>query len=205
MHRTSYPLYVGSTSRSRHMLLQDAGIPFEVIAQSADEQQCDWSLPLNQTVEGIARYKMKHLVLPAGAEGDYCFVLTADTLTENRDGGLEGKPIDRADAVAKLIRAREGVRTGTACLVRKCHFVQGSWQVIEERMLYAQGSYIFNVPDAWIDFYLDNVPVLGSGAIAIEGFGNQFLQSLQGSLSAVIGLPMYELREALQTMGFFLI
>lgn len=204
MHKQlKHTLYLGSTSVSRQMLLREAGIPFVTVAQSADETMCDWNLPLNQVVEHIALYKMQHLILPTGKQGERCFVVTADTLTENASGKLEGKPIDRTDAVAKLVAARAGVRTGTAFVLERRIYDGTTWVVEEHVVCYAEARYSFNIPDNWIDFYLDNVQVVGAGAIAIEGFGNQFLRTIDGSLSAVIGLPMYELREALERFGFF--
>lgn len=195
-------LYLGSSSQSRQMLLREAHLPFTLVSQSADESQCDWGLSLRKVVESIALYKMKHVILPEGHEGDICFVLTADTLTESAAGKLEGKPIDRADAVAKLKASRESVRTGTAfCLERRVH-KNGAWQLEQQILKYVDAVYVFNVPDDAIDFYLDNAPFVGSGAIAIEGFGNQFLEKMDGSYSAVVGLPMYELRESLNELGF---
>ena len=196
-------LYLGSSSESRQMLLNEAKIPYELVAQSADESKCDWGLSLQQVVEQIALYKMDHVLLPKGIEGDICFALTADTLTENNTGQLEGKPVDRADAIQKLKSCRHGVRTGTAfCLDRRV-YKDGQWQLDVRIREYVVARYMFNVPDDWIDFYLDNAPIIGSGAIAIEGFGGQFLQMVDGSYTAVVGLPMYEVREALEKLGFF--
>jgi septum formation protein len=196
-------LYLGSTSASRRMLLTQARIPFTVIQQSADESQCDWQLSLQQVVENIALYKMKHLLLPPAEKDAICYVLTADTLTENSQGKLEGKPIDRADAIQKIRFARNGVRTGTAfCLDQRIYDGQ-HWQIEKRVVQFVQAAYIFNVPDHYIDFYLDNVGMYGSCAIAIEDIGAQFLQSLNGSYTAVVGLPMYELRQALEKMNFF--
>lgn len=196
-------LYLGSTSRSRQMLLNEAEISFTLLEQSADETQCDWGLSLQQVVENIALYKMDHVLLPQAQEGDICFVLTADTLTENKFGEIEGKPIDRVDAVKKLKSARNGVRTETAfCLDRRI-YKDNNW-LVDVRIRQSVGAtYCFDVPDSVIDFYLDNVPVVGSCAIAIEGFGGQFLKEIDGSYTAVVGLPMYELRETLIKLGFF--
>ena len=196
-------LYLGSSSQSRQMLLREARIPFTLVSQSADESACDWGQSLRKVVESIALYKMQHVILPAGAEGDICFVLTADTLTENSAGTLEGKPVDRADAINKLKTSRDGVCTGTAFCLERRIYKNGAWQLDVHILKYVAADYVFNVPDHAIDFYLDNVPVVGSGAIAIEGFGNQFLESINGSYSAVVGLPMYELRECLTELGFF--
>jgi nucleoside triphosphate pyrophosphatase len=146
---------------------------------------------------------MDHVLLPQGQEGDICFVVTADTLTENKFGEIEGKPINCDDAIKKLKHARNGVRTGTAfCLDRRL-YKDDKWCIDVRIRQFVDATYCFNVPDNLIDFYLENVPVVGSCAIAIEGFGGQFLKSITGSYTAVVGLPMYELREALCTLGFF--
>ncbi len=196
-------LYLGSTSRSRQMLLNEAEIPFTLVDQSADETQCDWGLSLHQVVENIALHKMDHVLLPQAQEGDICFVLTADTLTENKFGEIEGKPIDRVDAIKKLKSARNGVRTGTSfCLDRRI-YKDNAWLIDVRIGRFVDATYCFNVPDDWIDFYLDNIPLVGSCAIAIEGFGGQFLKDINGSYTAVVGLPMYELREALIKLDFF--
>lgn len=195
-------LYLGSTSASRKMLLEQAKIPFTVIAQSADESECDWNQPLQNVVESIALYKMEQLRLPEGKQADVCYVVTADTLTQNNKGELEGKPTDRTDAVKKLISAREGVCTGTAfCLDRRVYTDQ--WHVDKRIVRFVQAKYQFIVPDEAIDFYLNSVEMLGTCAIAIEDVGAQFLKELNGSYTAVVGLPMYELRQALTNLEFF--
>ena len=146
-------LYLGSTSQSRQMLLNQAKIPFTLVEQSADETQCDWGLSLQQVVENIALYKMDHVLLPQAQEGDICFVLTADTLTENKFGEIEGKPVDRVDAIKKLKSARNGVRTGTAfCLDRRiCK--DNAWLVDVRIRQFVGATYCFNVPDNVIDFF----------------------------------------------------
>jgi len=40
------------------------------------------------------------------------------------------------------------------------------------------------------------------GAGMVEGFGASFLKSINGSYSAVIGLPLFELRDALKKLDF---
>ncbi len=51
-------------------------------------------------------------------------------------------------------------------------------------------------------FYKSKFPG-ASGAVAIEDYGAQFLKTVDGSHSAIIGLPLFELREALDELGFF--
>ena len=202
----TYTLLLGSKSASRSMLLQEMQLPFIRIEQPADETRCDWTLPINEVVAGIARYKMAQAVVPAScATQPICFVLTADTLCKGPTGKLHGKPVDRADAIAKITEARQGISlVATAFCLEKKRWQSNGW-VTEQRIeKVVNCHYIFSVPDSWIDTYLEKSSgLLASGAIAIEGFGGQFLQVVNGSYTAIVGLPLYELREALEQIGFF--
>ena len=187
------------------MLLRENRIPFSIVSQDADETQCDYTLPLDQLVAAIASHKMDHVILPAGKEeGDVCFVLTSDTLSQDKNGTVHGKPIDRADAIAKIKSARDGSRLCTAFCLDKRVWRAGAW-AIEKRIAKCVASeYLFFVPDAWIETYLDNsIGMQASNAIAIEGYGAQFLKYVHGSYSTIVGLPMNELREALEEIGFY--
>lgn len=197
-------LYLGSKSQARQQLLKDAQIPFTLVEQNADESKCEIPSSLKESVENIALYKMEHVVLPAGKEGDTCFVLTADTLTQHNDGSISGKPKDRADSISMIKAACGGARVGTAfCLDRRV-YRDGLWTVFKRIQGYVDAQYNLEIPDEWIDIYLEkSFSATSSGAIAIEVYGAQFLKTVQGSHSTIVGLPMFEVREALQEIGFF--
>lgn len=197
-------LLLGSKSASRKKLLTESRIPFTILEQDADETVCDWGMPLSALVETIALYKMEHVVMPKGTEGEVCFVLTADTLSQDSDGSINGKPTDRADAIEKIKTARAGSRLSTAfCLDRKV-FRNGAWHVDKRIVQCVHSEYQFSIPDAWIETYLDNSLALQcSNAIAIEEYGMQFLKVVHGSYSTIVGLPLFEVREALEQLGFF--
>jgi len=198
-------LYLGSKSASRQMLLRENRIPFSIVSQDADETQCDYGLPLDQLVAAIALHKMDHVILPPGKQdGDVCFVLTSDTLSQDKNGTVHGKPVDRADAIAKIKSARDGSRLCTAFCLDKRVWRAGAWAVEKRITKCVASEYLFFVPDAWIETYLDNsIGMQASNAIAIEGCGGQFLQWVRGSYTTIVGLPMFELREALEEIGFY--
>jgi len=197
-------LLLGSKSKARQQLLTEANIPFTVIQQEAEERECDWGLPLVQLVEEIALHKMNHVKLPEGQEGQYAFVLTADTLSQDPDGTIQGKPIDCQDAVAKIKTARNGARLATGyCLDRKV-YQGGQWKLDRRIVHVVTADYIFDVPDHWIERYLEHSQgFVSSNAIAVEGYGAQFLKQVIGSYSTIVGLPMYELRNSLDEIAFF--
>lgn len=198
-------LYFGSKSQSRRMLLAESKINFIVVGQNADEAQCDWTLPLPQLVMSIALHKMEHVILPHGEqEGDECFVLTADTMSHDKMGTIHGKPVDRNDAVSKIKAAREGSFLCTAFCLDKKVWRAGEWQLQERVTDVVSAEFVYYVSDEWIDTYLENTPYLDvSGAIAVELYGNQFLKNVNGSYSTIIGLPLFEVRLALEKLGFF--
>jgi len=199
-----HTLLLASKSPSRHMLLQLARIPFAVIGQDADETSCDWTLPLQDVVTQIALFKMKHAVVPLGTQGQTVYVLTADTLTQGADGTIYGKPVDREDAKRMLKQTQTGSRVATAFCLEKRKWLDGAWVTQQQVLECVTAAYVFNVPDELLDYYLDNSPGVGcANATAVEGFGLQFLESVNGSYTAIIGLPLFELRIALKTIGFF--
>lgn len=202
--KMSNVLCLASKSLSRQKLLNEAKIPFIIIDQNADEAKCDWSLPLPQVVASIARYKMEHAIMPSAKESDYAFVLTADTLSQDNDGTIQGKPIDRSDAIEKIKKARDGSCLYTAfCLDRRI-FINGSWELDQRIERCVGAEYLFVIPDQWIETYLDNsIGLSASNAIVIDEFGAQFAKMVRGSYTSIVGLPMYELREALEELGFF--
>lgn len=200
-----YQLYLASNSFSRKRLLEQSQIPFSVICQQADESQCSLQQPVQNLVTQLAELKMNHLVFPVGTEGEIAFFLTADTMTIDGEQELHGKPIDRDDAKRMLRACRQGAIVGTAfCLERKVFIKNKGW-VMQDRIVgYDQAWCVVDIPELFLDFYLDRVPFTDvSGGITIEGFGEQFVKEVKGCYSAILGLPMYKVREALYSLGFY--
>ncbi len=203
-----HTLYLASGSATRKNLLADAQIPFTLINQSADESLVALDKPLSEVVENIAILKMKHVQMPDGKfDGQVVFVVTADTLTLTGDAEsfeIFGKPKDRAHAKYMLKAGRKGSLTGTAFCVQKMVWKDLAWHKLEQQIGYAEGWNLINIPDEWEDFYLDHTDYMNlSGAIKIRGLCEQFTQEIRGSYSAIMGLPMYELRKTLELMGFY--
>lgn len=198
-------LFLASKSSSRQYLLRESQIPFILLDQEADEAQCDWEQELEQVVRSIARYKMEHALMPEGSEGSIGFILTADTLTQDAAGHIHGKPDNREDAIAKIRALEPKCRVATAFCLQKKVFRNGVWQLQGEREICVISTCLFNVPDNWIDRYFEKSEIgfQAAGGMATEAYGMQFLCSIDGSYSGVIGLPLFELREALEELGFF--
>lgn len=203
-------LYLASKSLSRQNLLKDAGISFEIIKQNADEKSLSWELPLEDLVKKIASLKMENVILPIGKEeGEVCFVLTADTLGINAYNEICGKPKNKQDAIKKIKTYRKGAQTGTAFCLENKIWRKNNWITHKRILEFVNSKYIFDVPDFFIEKYFELSLASGidlmqvSGAVAVEEFGAQFLKTIDGSYTTIVGLPMFELRESLFKIGFF--
>ena len=199
-------LYVASSSASRKMLLTMSKIPFVVIGQTADESLVDPSLCLEDQVVFIAKLKMEHVQLDAGSyEGEIRFVLTADTMGCDGQENVHGKPVDREDAYRKIRLLTAGsYRTATAFCIEIKHWEQGAWIMKKSECQVVSSTYSFKVPENRMEDYFENSPALNvSGAIAVEDYGLQFLEKIEGSYSTIVGLPLYEVRTTLEKFGFF--
>lgn len=200
-------LYLASQSPSRKQLLTEARIPFTVIAQAADEELHGTSERVEERVLQIAQAKMAHAEIPLGSTIDeVCWVLTADSLVLSSAGTIFGKPTSYQHAEAMLRELRDGpcrVATGFCC-------GRFSWDgaVWREQVVHCQvvaADVEIGITDAWIATYLARHPnaLQTAGVLVVEGFGAQFVKAVHGSYTTVLGLPVYEVRCALEQSGFF--
>lgn len=198
-----HKLYLASQSPTRQQLLASTGIPFTVIDHSASEVVEPHADPLAY-VRSISRQKMEHVVLPSGFAHEISFVLTADSLCLDVAGTFHAKPADRAEAIAQIKALRGGGKVITAFCLEKKQWQDG-WKTIAREEQVVITEYVLDLPDSWIDVYLDHVPLAlhVSGGYTVEGYGAQFCKSMHGSYSGALGLPLSELRNALEKLGLF--
>ena len=198
-------LLFGSKSLSRQSLLNDMNINFLPVSQDASEVVDENGLPFPDHIKKIALQKMDHIIMPMAHKSEEAFVLTADTMGQDARGNIYSKPKNKKDAVDQIKALRGNGLVGTAFCLDKKKFDGNSW-VVDERILgYAETSYELDIPDGWIERYLDHTPhyLQISGSITVEGYGAQFLKSITGSYTTVLGLPLFQLREGLEDLGFF--
>ena len=202
-------LLLASQSKSRKLLLFQSGIKFNPIEQFADELSCSRVGSLSSVVAAIALKKMECAIVPDGQkENQITFIVSADTMGINSEGKICGKPESKEDAISMLRSYKAGVETCTAFCLDKRIWRDGEWKILNRIQKFVTTTYIFDVPENELERYfklsldadLDYMNL--SGAAAIEEFGGQYLKTLTGSYSAVVGLPMYELRESLVQLGF---
>lgn len=201
-------LYLGSQSRARQNLLKFAQINYQLLQHASDEELEHLPNAFADHVLAIAIHKMQNLQLPtpAAVDTDYIYVCTADTLVKNTmTGEILGKPVNRADAIRMLTLERTApLEVLTGCCLEKFRRDNQQWVRVDLAHWTSGAVVEFYVDDDSIERYLTTFPfVLNcSGAGVIEDHGLSYLKSISGSYTAVIGLPLYELRIALKKMGF---
>lgn len=189
------PLYLASGSPRRRELLNQIGVPFTAISTAIDETPLPDETPAAY-VERLAREKAEAgLALLAATESQApLVVLGADTAVV-LDGRILGKPVNEADALAMLaalsgrehevltaVAVLDGQRCETCSVSSRVRFRPIS--VHEARAYWASGE-----------------PQDKAGSYAIQGLAAIFVESLQGSYSAVVGLPLNETAELLGHFG----
>lgn len=201
-------LYLASQSSSRQKLLALAEIPFCLIEHTSSEELVNNTLSFGDYVQAIAHDKMRCVQLPAvyDLDREFLYVLTADTLAQvKKTGIILGKPKDREEGVRMLrLMQHEVVAVVTGCCLHKYTKKRDHWGLSAQKLWATGADALFNVDDGSIDRYFEKLPeaLYGCGAGIIEGYGQLFLQSINGSYTAVLGLPLFELRKELLALGF---
>ncbi|MBT4595147.1 hypothetical protein HOD08_04715 [bacterium] len=198
-------LSLASKSQSRQQLLRDAHIPFEVIEHNSDENIDPAGKTLKELVIAIAEDKMKTVEMTGTMESP-SFILTCDSLVQtHKCKTFLGKPRDMEHAREILKIVGQGpIDVESGCCLEKRVFDGTAW-VTEKKMSWATGAVVEMIPDeSVIEEYFTATPgaLHACGASTIEGFGTRFLKSTNGSYTAIIGLPIFELCEALREIGF---
>ena len=183
-------LVLASSSPSRKMLLEQAGVSFEVVVSGVDET-VPASLSPAQTVELLAERKGK-AVLPLHPEKP---IIAADSVV-SIDGLILGKPKDDQEAKATLRRLSgrtHQIFTGV------CLLANGREEVFHQS---TKVTFYPLTEEEIADYVALGESQGRAGAYGIEGIGVVLVQSIEGDYSNIVGLPVAEtlrrLRKLLQ-------
>lgn len=179
-------MILASMSPRRRELLAREGVEFRVVVRDTEEVR-DASLPPQELCAINAAAKAA--AVAAEFPGD--IVIGADTLVFI-DGMPLGKPADETEAVAMLQRLQG--RTHCVCTAVAVFMPDSS------RRDFVETSYVTfrQLSDADIRHYMGLVHVYDkAGAYAIQEHGELIIQSFEGDMDNVIGLPVTRLLQVL--------
>ena len=188
-------LYLASSSPRRRELLTQIGVPFSTVSATIDETPFPNESPVAY-VERLAREKAlagREQLLSSPPDHAFC-VLGADTAVV-LDDGILGKPADEADALAMLmaLSGREHeVLTAIAIIAS---------QRCETRVVRSQVRFRNISKQEASLYWASGEPQDKAGGYAVQGLAAVFVAALNGSYSAVVGLPVCETAELLGHFG----
>lgn len=185
-------LHLASRSPRRAELLTRLGVAFELLALEIPEHRQPGEAA-HEYVRRVAREKAGIGLLQVMASPG-AVVLGADTEVI-LDDEVFGKPRDARDAIAMLGR-----------LSGRTHEVVSAVSVVDagrEEQAISVSQVTFATLDlARIRAYVDGGECMGkAGAYAIQGGAERFVSHLAGSYSGVMGLPLHETSNLLETFG----
>jgi septum formation protein len=187
------PILLASASPRRRELLQQLGVPHEVLAVDVDESV----LPGESAVELVTRLARVKALEGFRRDGARRPVLGSDTVVVV-DAVVFGKPQDRADGQRML-----------AALAGRTHQVMTAVALVSEggRVALALSNTAVTMraitPAEAAAYWDTGEPQGKAGGYAIQGRGAIFIEHISGSYSGVMGLPLYETAQLLQTLQPF--
>lgn len=181
-------LVLASGSARRALLLSVAGFTFDVAIPDVDETP----LPGEEPAAYVLRLSEEKAA--AVGVGTDSVVVAADTAVV-LDGVVLGKPTDEVHALEMLV-----------ALSGRSHHVLTGWTVIkgqESRFGVAESVVRFTqrTPDELRGYVRDTDPLDKAGAYAIQGDDGWLIDSVRGSRSNVMGLPVADVVDALSDLG----
>ncbi len=185
-------VYLASASPRRSELLRQIGVSFQARPAAIPEEPLAGEAPEDYVLR-LAKAKAR-AVAAALRPDEQAPVLAADTAVV-LDGELLGKPADRAEAAAMLERlSGRSHRVLTAVALdygtgveslRSDSEVRFRATTVDERHAYCATGEPFDK----------------AGGYGIQGRAAVFVESLQGSYSGVVGLPLFETAALLARAG----
>jgi septum formation protein len=171
------PLLLASTSPQRRAILEQLGLPFDVIAPEYEEHD-----PPDADPRALVRAHAREKARSVGHLAEGRPVLGVDT-TVWLDGRVYGKPADAEDAV-EMLDALGGrthrVISGLCLLTPGWEVVQAEETAVTFRPLTAADLAAYETTGEWVG---------RAGGYAIQGRGAALVERVEGDYLNVVGLP----------------
>jgi septum formation protein len=182
-------LVLASSSPRRHELLRYLGEPFIIDPSTIDETPAPGVLPADMALS-LAERK----AIDVARRHPDAVVIGADTLVDLR-GHILNKPVDAADAI-RMLRALSGN-------THQVHSGIAVWRAgsVYRRVVSARVTMRAATDEAISAYVAGGEPLDKAGAYAAQGEGAVFIERVEGSYLAVVGLPLLALQALLLEAG----
>jgi septum formation protein len=185
----SVQIILASASPRRKELLDQIRVTYTVYPVDLDETPLPNETPLDY-VQRLAAEKSAACRAQLNTEIP---VLAADTAVV-LGSAIMGKPKDKADALTMLTQLSGKTHQvySAVSLRGREHGQAVSLTEVTFRCLTAREM---------LDYWNSEEPLDKAGGYAIQGRGGIFVESIKGSFSGVVGLPLFETAELLSNQG----
>lgn len=196
--RVGNRIVLASASRTRAVMLTQAGVEFDVSPARVDEAAAKASFMAGGVPPGDVAVRLAELkAAQVSARSPGRLVLGADQVMVC-EGRLYDKPADRLAAAQQLaaLRGRWHEQISAACIVRDGERL---WHHVERARLHVRPF-----SDEFLADYLDAAGpgiLNGPGAYQLEGVGAQLFSRIEGDFFTVLGLPLLPVLDYLRTQG----
>jgi len=184
-------LILASKSPRRYELLKQVGVDFEVIPSRIEEDYIKGESPRKHVLR-LAEAK----ALDVGNQHPDCWVVAADTIVYV-DHSILGKPKSREEA-RKMLRRLSGKehRVLTGFSVHHLEKGKGDREAVQTSVK------VKKLTQPEMDWYVKTgEPYDKAGGYAVQGIGSFMIESIKGSYTNVVGLPICELIQMLSRLG----
>jgi septum formation protein len=189
------PLILGSASPRRRELLTGLGLSLRVRPAHIDEEKNS----TERALEYLERIVGEKLAAVAGSRSEPAAgILVADTIVV-LDGEVLGKPRDVADAAALLTRLAG--RTHTVYTRYALAFPERADRAVAERTVQSYVRLRAAKPDELERYAQTGEGLDKAGAYAVQGIGAFLVETIDGSYTNVVGLPVCEVVLDLKRIG----
>ena len=195
----SKQLILASQSPRRKMLLEQLGYQFITsvadIDESVSEQERanDYVLRLAQEKALAIYHTLAH------EQQKQSLVLGADTCVVI-DGVILGKPANEAECIDTLLRL-ENKQHWVFTAIAVAGFGTNGTVEVTSKLIETKVSFKALTLNEIKRYWKTGEPCDKAGSYAIQGIGGQFVTKINGSYSAVVGLPLYETAQLLAKSG----
>ncbi|MBE0470333.1 MAG: septum formation inhibitor Maf [Methyloprofundus sp.] len=182
-------LILASASPRRSELLNQLGLAHTIHIADVDETPLANEKPADYVLR-VAH--QKSLAVQQQCVQD-SVILAADTAVVLGDT-LMGKPDNLAHAQSMLSRL-----SGTTHQVYSAVSLRG--RTIQQALSVSNVTFRTLSEQEIIDYWHTGEPADKAGAYAVQGLASIFIQSIQGSFSGIMGLPLFETAQILSNEG----
>jgi septum formation protein len=184
-------LILASQSPRRYELLMQMGLDFEVVPSKIIEDRVQAESPREHVIR-LAEAKARDVA----SQYPDRWVVAADTIVYI-NGSILGKPKNRKEAI-EMLHNLSGQEHWVLTGFSVCHLEKGK----NDKEAVQTAVNVKPLTSAEMEWYVQTgEPFDKAGGYAIQGIGSFMIESIQGSYTNVVGLPLCELIQMLNRLG----